>query len=99
MRFTHESMHTQLPESDVSQDVITAVRIYGDRDVVIHVSDGSQMKMQNMEPGGIAQLKAEAGVLTGARIVDFQHDAFSRTYRVEYLPSGHKQQRHLQFSY
>ena len=80
-------------------DVITSVKIYGDRDVIITVSNGSQMKMQNMDPNGIAQLKAEAGALTRARITDFQHDAFNRTYRVEYLPSGQHQPRLLQFSY
>jgi hypothetical protein len=92
----------EFTESDFNQpqpDVITSVKIYGDRDAVITVSDGSQRKMQNVEPNGITQLKAEAGVLTGAHITDFQHDAFNRTYRVEYTTSGQRQQRYLQFSY
>ena len=65
-------------------DIINSLDIYGDREVVILVSDGSRMRF--LVDTRIAKLlESEKHLLVGASIIEFKHDEFNRHIRLDYL--------------
>ena len=65
-------------------DIINSLDIYGDREVVILVSDGSRMRF--LVDTRIAKLlESEKHLLVGASIIGFKHDEFNRHIRLDYL--------------
>ena len=65
-------------------DIINSLDIYGDREVVILVSDGSRMRFL-VDTRNAQLLESEKHLLVGASIIGFKHDRFNRHIRLDYL--------------